>query len=189
MVAAERYERATRQKGKRTGKLGSVALEVLRELLRLVNYRTGQLDPSIQTICDRIRRSRDAVVRALAALREAGFVQWIRRYLPTGNKGRGVQVEQTSNAYRLTLPALAAKMIGRAIDAPPIPDDEAQRQQERAAESRAMIESLPLWEQPAQIVEDSSLAAILSRLARGIVERESAERAEDSPKNKIYGAA
>ena len=178
MTAAERYERATRAKGQRSGRLGSVALEVLREMLRLIDYRTGRLEPAIKTLCDRIRRSRDAVCRALAALRAAGFLDWLRRYEPTGNEGRGVQVQQTSNAYRLTMPPVAAKMIANGATPPPIPDDEDERQRSAKAEHGAMIASLPLWEQPAQMVNDKGLAEVLASLARSVVERESAERTE-----------
>jgi DNA-binding transcriptional MocR family regulator len=178
MLAAERYERTTRAKGQRSGKLGSVAIEVLRELLRLVDHKTGRLDPSISTLCDRIRRSRDAVVRALANLRAAGFLDWIRRYEPTENEGRGPQVQQASNAYRLTLPALAMRLLGRLAKPAPIPDDHQQRRDDHKAEAAAMIDGLPLWEQPAHLVEDSDLAEILSRIARGVVERESAKQTE-----------
>jgi hypothetical protein len=179
MTAAERYERITRAKGQRSGKLGPVALEVLRELLRLIDYRTGRLEPSIATLCDRLRRSRDAVTRGLSALKAAGFVDWLRRYEPTDNEGeRGPQVKQASNAYRLTLPALAEKLLGRLWQAPPRPEDDTHRREAREAEVKAMIETLPLWEQPAQIVDDPQLAAVLSRLGRAVAERESAKRTE-----------
>ena len=63
----------------------------------------------------RTKRSKDAVVRALAALRRHGFVDWLRRYIPTGNLGAGPQVQQTSNAYRLALPPAAERLLGRAL--------------------------------------------------------------------------
>src|SRR5579859_5921856 len=85
MLAAERFERVGREKGKRSGPLGFVALEVLRELLRLVDYRTGRLEPALTTIMRRVRRSKDAVVRALANLRRHGFLDWLRRWEPTGS--------------------------------------------------------------------------------------------------------
>jgi len=178
MLAAERFERVTRAKGQRVGRLGPVGLEVLRELLRLVDHRTGRLDPSIATLCERIRRSRDAVVRALANLRGAGFLDWLRRYVPTDNEGRGPQVQQTSNAYRLTLPPIAARLLGRQADPAPIPDDAQDRREAHRAEAAAMIAALPLWEQPTQLIDDPELAAVLSRLARGVSERESAKRSE-----------
>jgi hypothetical protein len=65
----------------------------------------------------KLRRSKDAVVRALQALRAHGFLDWLRRYVPTGQEGRGPQVKQTSNAYRLSMPARAMRLLGRLADA------------------------------------------------------------------------
>lgn len=181
MLAAERFERVGREPGKRNGPLGPVGLEVLRELLRLVDYRTGRLDPAIQTLCDTLRRSRDAIVRALANLRAAGFLDWLRRYEPTGN-AEGPQVRQISNAYRLSLPAAAARLLGRMFKPAPIPDDEQQRRATDAGDVAAMIAGLPLYEQPAQLIEDPELAEILSRMARGVLARESAKQTESRQK-------
>lgn len=189
MVAAERYERATREKGKREGALGSVALEVLRDLLRLIDYRTGRLDPAISTLQRRLTRSRGAIVRALANLRAAGFLDWIRRYTPTGEEGRGVQVQQTSNAYRLFLPAVARALLGKAGEPAPLCEAEAERRKQRHADIEAMIAGLPLWEQPAARGVPDDLAGILSRMGRTIAERESIGQPESSPKLNIYGAA
>ncbi|HRM75333.1 MAG TPA: helix-turn-helix domain-containing protein, partial [Paracoccus sp. (in: a-proteobacteria)] len=55
----------------------------------LVDFRTGRLEPAIETLMRMLRRSRDAIVRALKALRSHGFLDWLRRYVPTGNEGRG----------------------------------------------------------------------------------------------------
>ena len=82
-------------------------------------------------------RSRDAVVRALAALRRHGFLDWLRRYVAAEGAGaRGPQVKQTSNAYRLALPARAAALVGRWFDAPP-PLDDADRRNRLKAEAEA----------------------------------------------------
>ena len=174
MQAAERYDRIGRmacrshRNGRKNGHIGHIGLEVLRELLRLIDYKTGRLDPAIRTIATRIGRSVAAVVEALKRLRDHGFLSWLRRYVPTGNAGfRGPQVEQTSNAYRLMLPAT----IAAAMTAPP-PDDDLARRAGRAADTAAMIASLPLDEQPAQIVEDEGLAAVLSRLGRAVMQKE-----------------
>lgn len=181
MLAAERYERTRREKGKRNGPLGPIGLEVLRELLRLVDYRTGRLDPAITTLMQRLRRSKDAVVTALKNLRAAGFLEWLRRYEPTGN-AEGPQVRQISNAYRLSLPGAALRLLGRLATPAPLPDDDRHRREAQAAEAGAMIDGLPLWEQPAQLVGDESLVAILSRLGRAVAERESAKQAESGQK-------
>jgi hypothetical protein len=71
----------------------------------------------------RLKRSKDAIVSALKALRAHGFLDWLRRYVPTGNEGRGPQVQQTSNAYRMFLPPTAKRLLGRLFGAPPAPDD------------------------------------------------------------------
>ncbi|MEP6647970.1 MAG: helix-turn-helix domain-containing protein, partial [Saprospiraceae bacterium] len=139
LTAAERFERAGKKPGARNGPLGTVAIEVLRELLRLVDYRTGRLEPALLTLMARTRRSKDAVVRALAALRRYGFVDWVRRYIPTGNRGPGPQVQQTSNAYRLALPPAAERLLGRAGEDAPMPDDYAHALETRQAERQAQL--------------------------------------------------
>ena len=178
VLAAERYDRAGRQRGRRNGPLGHVALEVLELLGNLVNYQTGRLDPSLDTLAARLHRSRDAIWRALKALRAHGFLDWLRRYEETGREGRGPQVRQVSNAYRMLLPARAAQFLGRWGKAPPLPDDVAHERQARAAELRAHRKSLPLDELAQFEVESDPLAQALARLGRLVQERESAKRSE-----------
>lgn len=89
MKAAEFYDRHHKEKGKRNGPHGHVALEVLRELYRIVDFKTGRLDPAIDTICGRTRRARASVVAALARLKAHGFLDWIRRTEPTNRDGPG----------------------------------------------------------------------------------------------------
>ena len=112
LMAAERFDRGGRAKGRRNGPLGHVALEVLAYMANLVSHRTGRLEPSLDTMAARLRRSRDAIARALKALRAHGFLDWLRRYEETGREGRGPQVRQVSNAYRLLLPPVAARLLG-----------------------------------------------------------------------------
>jgi len=89
LMAARRYELTHKQPGRRNGPLGGVALELLSLFANLVSFRTGRLEPSLNWICDKLRRSRDAVVRGLNALREHGFLEWLRRFEPTKHDGRG----------------------------------------------------------------------------------------------------
>jgi hypothetical protein len=72
LLAAERFERAGLRKGDRSGPLGAVALEAPRALVRLVDDRTARLEPALTTIMRRVKRSKDAVVRALANPRTPG---------------------------------------------------------------------------------------------------------------------
>ncbi|XUY30612.1 helix-turn-helix domain-containing protein (plasmid) [Agrobacterium sp. rho-8.1] len=178
VLAARRYEIACREPGTRNGPLGGVAIEVLDLFANLVNFRTGRLDPSIDFLMLKLRRSRDAIVRALKALRSHGFLDWLRRYVPTGNEGRGPQVQQTSNAYRLSLPARARKFLGRFGVTPPLPDDHVHAEAERVAATEAHRASLNIEERTLFDVGDNPLGQALARLARSIKQRESARQTE-----------
>lgn len=184
VLAARRYELACREPGTRNGPLGGVAIEVLELFANLVNFRTGRLDPSIDFLMRKLRRSRDAIVRALKALRSHGFLDWLRRYVPTGNEGRAPQVQQTSNAYRLSLPARARQFLGRFGVTPPLPDDHLQAEAERVAEIEAHRASLPMDELALFDVGDNPLGQALVRLARSMKQRESARQTE-SPSSFI----
>jgi len=178
LLAAKRYELAERQKGERTGPLGSVAIEVLEYFVNLVDFRTGRLEPSLDTIMGKVRRSRDAVVRALKALRAHGFLDWLRRYEPTGREGSGPHVQQASNAYRLSLPEKALRLLGRFGKAPPPPDDPVAAQAARAAELDAYRKALPLDEMALFEVGDNPLGWALAALGTSLQERESAKQTE-----------
>ncbi|RMC62512.1 helix-turn-helix domain-containing protein [Sinorhizobium meliloti] len=184
LLAAKRYERIERQPGSRSGPLGSVAIEVLEFFVNLVDYKTGRLEPSIDTLMLRLRRSRDAIVRALKSLRTHGFLDWLRRYEPTGNQGRGPQVQQASNAYRLSLPERAKRFLGRLGMAPPLPEDHAQALAERQAAIEEHRASLMLDDRALFDVGDNPLGQALARLGKSIKQRESARQTE-SPSGSI----
>ncbi|WP_052643018.1 hypothetical protein [Pseudorhizobium banfieldiae] len=186
LLAAKRYELAERQKGKRSGPLGAVAIEVLEYFVNLVDFRTGRLDPSLDTIMGKVRRSRDAVVRALKALRAHGFLDWLRRYEPTGNES-GPQVQQASNAYRLSLPERALRFLERFGKAPPPPDDHVQAEAERKAVMEAHRASLDVGERVMFDVGDNALGQALARLGKSLQKRESAKQTESPPSSILYG--
>lgn len=177
VAGARRYELATRQPGAQNGALGFVALEVLDFLANLVNYKTGQLDPALETMMRRLKRSKDAITRALKALRAHGFLDWLRRYVPTGNEGRGPQVQQTSNAYRLSMPPRALRLLGRYGQPAPAPDDFTAAQERRETGRADYMASLSPLEVLAESDLDPGLRAALEGLAQG-VERESGSRSE-----------
>jgi hypothetical protein len=179
MFAARRYDLLGRGTGRRNGPLGHVALEVLDYLTNLVRYRTGRLEPSLDTLAARLRRSRGAIVKALAALREHGFLDWLRRYEPTGvTEGRGPRVRQVSNAYRLSLPERARQLLGRRGEEVPLPDDVAHSHEVREVEQRAHRDSLSPPELARFEVESGPLAQALAELGRRVQERESAKQPE-----------
>ena len=187
VLAAKVYERAGRGRGQRSGPLGPIAVEVIELLANIVSARTGQLDPSIETMKRKLNRSRDAIVRALAALRRHGFIDWLRRYVPTGNE-TGPQVRQASNAYRLALPERALRLLGGYGEPAPIPDDFAQLLNERDAERERMVAQLSFADRVRHKVEDGPLADALARLGRAVQQRESAERGELESPSISYGA-
>ena len=185
LKAAEIYNEAgLHEKGERSGPLGSVALDVLRLFVNLIDFRTGRLEPSITTIMDRLGRSRDTIVRALKNLRAHGFIDWLRRYEPTGNEGRGPQVQQASNAYRLSLPEKARQFLGRLGKAPPPPADHGQDQRAWSEQIDAYRQALPLDERTQLDVGDTPVGAALVGMAKALMKRESDNQTE-SPSNSI----
>lgn len=178
LMAARYYDRSKKEPGKRNGPLGGIALEVLALFANLVNFKSGRLDPSLDYITDKLRRSRDAVVRALKALRDHGFLDWPRRFEPAPNEGRGPQVRQVSNAYRLSAPKRALALLGRWAGRPAAPDDDQVARKERAAMEAEHVETLDLEGLAAFKIEDSDLAKALALMGKAIDSRESAKRTE-----------
>lgn len=179
VLAARRFDLLGRQKGRRNGPLGHVGLEVLEFLGNLVSFKTGRLDPSLDYLVARLRRSRGAIVEALKALEAHGFLDKLRRFEATGiTEGPGPRVKQASNAYRLNLPAKAAQLMGRLRGRPPLPDDVRQDQEERWASVEAHKASLSPEELGRFTIESGPLGEKLAQLGRHVQERESARRSE-----------
>jgi hypothetical protein len=189
VLAARRYEIANKAAGSRNGPLGSVAIEILELLANLVDYKTGRLEPSIDTLMQKLRRSRDAVVRGLKALRQHGFVDWLRRYMPTETEGdKGPQVKQTSNAYRLAMPAKAEACLDRYRTAPPLPEDREQAEAERQAvmEDFAKAEMVSVEQLEMTLDHENPVVRKLAEMRRKmLLQRESARQTESRLSN-IY---
>lgn len=83
---------------RQVGRLTVTASDIGRILVDMLGDG-GRLDPSIATLATLAGVDPTTVVRALARLRECGLVTWVRRLVRDGNR-----VEQTSNAYVLTVP-------------------------------------------------------------------------------------
>ena len=173
MIAAEGYNRQHKQPGKRNGPLGHVGLEVLRAMYRIVCHRSGRLEPSIDYLMGKLRRSRDAIVRALKALKDHGFLDWIRRTESISEaEGAGPRIRQISNAYRLCIPAFARVIVERIIGPAPLPADVVQHLEQRHTEQAEMVAQLPLREAVGFGVRNEALAAALARLADSLDENE-----------------
>lgn len=161
--AAQEYDDAGRAKGGKRP-LGASAIKVLRYLANLAAY-SGRIEPSYDYLAEKLALSRDTIRRAVHALKLHRFLDWVRRYVPTGNAD-GPQVQQTSNAYRLALPAIAAALLGRATKPAPLPDDVVQAAKERAQEIEAMRAVLTMAEQiTLDFGADDATGQILARMA------------------------
>ncbi|TNC46478.1 helix-turn-helix domain-containing protein [Rubellimicrobium rubrum] len=188
VLAAKRYELAGRAPGRRGGPLGHVGLEVLELLANLVSFRSGRLEPAITYLMQRLKRSKDAVVRALAALREHGFLDWLRRHERVELvDGPGPRVRQVSNAYRLSLPPRAARLLGHLLSDPPLPEDVVQEREDRAAWLREHKAGLPLSELPLVEVDDDRLARVLGELGRAVEARTRAARSTQADRDQRRG--
>lgn len=177
---ARKYDLAIRRETGRRA-LGPVALEVLEYMASLAVLGGGKVYPTYARLMGKLGRSRDAIARALKALRAHGFLDWLRRYVTTGDKGRGPQVQQTSNAYRLSLPARAARLLGLA---PPLPDDFAAALAEQSDRTKAMLDAVSPEERMAFLFgAGDPLGQAMARLERLVKERESAKQTESPLKD------
>jgi len=87
-------------------------------------------------------------------------------------------VQQASNAYRLSLPEKALRLLGRFGKAPPPPDDHVAAEAARAAELDTYRKALPLDELVLFEVGNMALGRALAALGKSLQERESAKQTE-----------
>ncbi|MCP3729234.1 hypothetical protein M9978_02235 [Sphingomonas sp. MG17] len=170
LSAAEDHERATKKPGKRNGALGDIGMKVLRLLLRLRGKLDGRLDPSYAWIAQQARIARSSVGKALARLKAAGFLDWMRRSEPVEDPEPGGQyVKQTTNAFILKATGAAADMIRRLLRRPTEAMLRVGIERERAAKAaRPAAESI-------SEIADEGLRALLEDLAQGVRDEEEGE--------------
>jgi hypothetical protein len=97
---AEDFDRQTRRKGCHGGIIGHLGLLVLRTIVSFLNYESGRLYPSYETIARKTNVCQRTVATKIAQLRDLGILNWKRRCQSSWRDGRHV-LEQTSNAYAL----------------------------------------------------------------------------------------
>src|ERR1700693_6078080 len=96
---ARRFERQTRQPGKKDGAVGRQGLAVLHALLfDFLNYRSGALYPSWAAIAFKACISERSRGRRLVMLKAAGVLNWLRRCVEDWIDGR-FTLRQETNAY------------------------------------------------------------------------------------------
>jgi hypothetical protein len=99
------WDRQTRTKNKHGGCIGRTGLAVLYSLLwDSLNWRTGQLDPSIETIGNRANVGRTATINALKRLKSLRIIDWVRRAVGGLDEEGRYRLRQLTNAYGVAEP-------------------------------------------------------------------------------------
>lgn len=111
LLAMRIYVKGLRKAGQRTGARGTLSFGAQRLLELLVSIaarRKGQLEPSAAWLAKELTVPPKSIHAWKEQLKRHGFLNWQRRYVETGLQGvRGPQVEQTTNAYFLSIPEAA----------------------------------------------------------------------------------
>ena len=129
----------------------------------------GEIYPTYDWFIEKTGFARATVARAIAQLKEAGFLIIQRRCKRVDRDGPGPRFQQTSNAYRLEWPAALSRWLNALRTPCPLPDDELVRLQ-------TTDEDLRVMERPRKSEVSSDQTALLdtlARMARTIEERES----------------
>jgi DNA-binding transcriptional ArsR family regulator len=143
------------------------AVRVYEELLTLARLNRGRVYPSYDHLAEATALGRATVARALRALEQAGFLVRQRRFKRVEGEGPGPRWEQTSNAYRPTLPRRILGLLPRRFRPAPLPDDAAARESDRQQEVATMLASLSCREF-ATTTASGALGSALARLGAAI---------------------
>jgi hypothetical protein len=167
MRGAERLfhvQSRTRRKLKRRREIYESDLTLLECLLfRFLDWKTGKLDCAYQQIREATGLCSELISQGLRRLAQLGVLERMRRFVRTHIEGKGPQVQQTTNAYRVSLPKRLAAFVTGAEMAPP-PDDVA-----------AEIRDIKLA-RDAHYTADTgkpTLGASLAKMGQGVLQRES----------------
>jgi hypothetical protein len=143
--------------------LGWTAIRVLEILLGVrgvpICFKTGRLEPAIDTVANIARLSRTTVIKALARLKAHNFLKWVRRSQKTDRKGEfAPQRVQVTNAYFFDIGSLPKNVRQRFRDLL------SRRTQRRAAHAARMQSAPPLPPAPPPSPSSPDLRDALARL-------------------------
>lgn len=162
MKTAEEYDLVGKQTG-RWGPLGPHTLRVLKELLQLVDFASGRLDPSYDCLASRTGFAKSTIASALRKLQAHRFLDWVRRTRVVDGEA-GPERKQTSNAYFFSFGGLPKRVLQRFRDL-------LGRAERRAAGDRTEAPCPVLARNPA-------LAAVIARMQAHFDAGEQAEGPE-----------
>jgi hypothetical protein len=112
------------EKGKHYGRLTGKFCDVLHALVWLIHDgKTGQCNPSYETIAAKAECCRATVATAIRALEDAGLLSWVNRFVRKRQREGGVWVTRlvrTSNAYILRPPKSKAPVTKSKIPSGPL---------------------------------------------------------------------
>jgi hypothetical protein len=160
------------------------AVRVYEELLTLARLNRGRVYPSYDHLSEATALGRATVARALHILEAAGFLVRQRRFRRIEGEGPGPRWEQTSNAYRPTLPQRILALLPRRFRPAPLPEDQAAREAERQASVAAMLAGLSCREF-AQATAGGALGSALARLGAAL-DRRDAGCADTGPERESH---
>lgn len=143
--------------------LGWTGIRVLEMLLGVrgvpICFKTGRLEPAIDTLARIGRLSRTTVIRALARLKQHNFLRWVRRSQKTDRKGEfAPQRVQITNAYFFDIGSLPKNVRQRFRDLM------SRRAQRRAAHATRQHSTPPLPAAPPPVPSSPALRDALARL-------------------------
>lgn len=99
MVTMRKWARLKRRPG-RAHDLTLNMIEIAQAIFSAMHYASGRCEITLDEIMKRADLSRATIVKGLRRLNDFGFIDWVRRTEPTGNKpGEGPMVKQAPNAY------------------------------------------------------------------------------------------
>ena len=167
MRGVERLAKVTlgqRKKGRRWGDVTPIDLQILEALLfKAMDWGSGKLDWTYEQIREATGRSRQTIAESLDRLEDLGVVERMRRFVRTDVEGKGPQVQQANNAYRVALPPRIAALLGHAAR-PPLPAD---------FETANLAARMANDVHDAEWTGQANLGSALDKLGRAINQRES----------------
>lgn len=149
--------------------LSQSATAIFKLLCELGRLCKGEIYPTYDWFIEKTGFARATVARALAQLKEAGFLLVQRRCKRVDRDGPGPRYEQTSNAYRLEWPARLDRWLNARRAPCPLPDDEVVRLQAAADDHHTMQHG----RKSERVPNETALLEMLDRMGRTIEERES----------------